>query len=152
MKTITIEVDNWGHKELKDYLLTVKGIKKVTVDDENLVKVDIEYDSNLITDKMIRMELDLFFDKQKEPSLVSFNKHEEAPNKYTIAIKYLCCEYCLKGMIEDLYDIDGIISASSDFTFLNVEKQKFKNVLINITYNDIITLDRIKEIEKDFNN
>ena len=31
MKKLTIVLDNVGHKELKDYLLTLKGIKEVEV-------------------------------------------------------------------------------------------------------------------------
>ena len=151
MKDITIELDDWGHRELEEYLLTVPGINSVKTNDATNIKIDINYDSQKINSKMIRMELDLFFDRAKEPSLISFDKHEPANNSYKIKIKYLCCEYCLKGMIEDLYDTNGIISCKSNFDFVKPEKQRFKNVLLNITYNDIIDIDKIKELEKGFN-
>lgn len=151
MKKITIELDTWGHKELNDYLLTVKGINSVTTKDEKNISVMINYDPTIINEKMIRLELDLFFNTSKEPSMISFDKHEKADNKYQIIIKYLCCEYCLKGMIEDLYEKDGIVSAKSDFDFIHVDKRNYENVTIDITYNNKIDLKQIKELEIEFN-
>ena len=62
--------------------------------------------------------------------------------KYTIVIKDLCCEYCLKSMIEELLMIDGINSAYTDFDYV------IKNdVNIFITYDeDVVSTDIINNI------
>lgn len=69
-------------------------------------------------------------------------------SKKKIVIKDLCCEYCLKGMMEDLLEIEGIISAYTDFDYTN----KY-NINIFITYDKIlITNKKLEEIERKFNN
>jgi copper chaperone CopZ len=147
MKKVTIELDTWGHKELKEYLLTVNGISEVDIDDENNIKVSITYDSKITSLKIIRMELDLFFNKSSEPTMLAFDKHREYNKDYTLIIKDVCCEYCFKGMIEELYEIDGIGSATSNYDF-----NQYKDIPIFITYNEnIISLDNIKKIENRFN-
>lgn len=69
-------------------------------------------------------------------------------SKKKIVIKDLCCEYCLKGMMEDLLEIEEIISAYTDFDYTN----KY-NINIFITYDKIlITNKKLEEIERKFNN
>ena len=43
MKELTIVLDSWGHKELKDYLMSLKGISKVIVEDERYLKIYVKY-------------------------------------------------------------------------------------------------------------
>lgn len=87
------------------------------------------------------MEILLYLDIVKIPSIISFDKHSKSNiKKDIIVIKDLCCEYCLKGMIDDLLDINGIESAYSDFDYIN----KY-NVNIFITYNYKL-LDKEKNI------
>ena len=58
------------------------------------------------------------------------------------------CEYCSKDMIEDLLEIDGIISAYTNFDYINK-----CNVNIFVTYDkELMTNEKIEEIEKKFNN
>ena len=60
MSEITIIIDNWGHEELKEYLMSLKGILDVEIKNvEHEIKSDeqldiyLKYDSSLITPKMI---------------------------------------------------------------------------------------------------
>ena len=62
MKELTIVLDSWGHKELKDYLMSLKGISKVIVEDERYLKIYVKYNPTFITLKMIKMEILLFLD------------------------------------------------------------------------------------------
>lgn len=95
------------------------------------------------------MEVLLYVNLLKIPSIIAFDKHDVSNlNKYTIVIKDLCCEYCLKGMIEDLFEIDGIISAYTDFDY----NQNKYNVNIFICYNDkMINKDKVDKIAHKLN-
>ena len=108
----------------------------------------IEYDPNLITIKLILMEINLFINTNSS-SLFGFDKHSN--NKlldYEIVINDLCCEFCLKGNIEDLILIDGIENAKTDYDY---NKSK-RNVKIFIKYDDnLVNMEKIKKLEKEFN-
>ena len=147
MKKLTLKYDEFNiDSDINNYLLTIKGIKKVEYD-ENKNEIFIEYDSNIITIKLILMEISLYINTNSS-SLLEFDKHSN--NKlldYEITINNLCCEYCLKGNIEDLILIDGIESAKTDYDYNNKE-----NVKIFIKYdNSLISIEKIKELEKEFN-
>lgn len=76
------------------------------------------------------------------------NVEKKETFRYKIIINNLCCEYCLKGMIEELLNYDGIVSASSNFEYN--DKQ---NIEIYITYDkNLITIEKIKKIEYKYNN
>lgn len=148
MKELTLKYDSYDlYSDIENYLLTLKGIKKVNFNEDNN-EVFIEYDSNTITIKLILMEIDLFMNTNS-PSLFGFDKHSN--NKlldYEIVINNLCCEFCLKGNIEDLILIDGIESARTDYDYT---KNK-RNVKIFIKYdNNLVNIEKIKELEEEFN-
>ena len=144
--TIKIEDSIYLNNDLEKYLNSLDGVisSKVDIDNDSIY---IEYDSSIISLKVLKTELIMYLDIKKVPSILAFDKHTENNIKDTIVIKDLCCEYCLKGMIEELLEIDGIESAYTDFDYHN----KF-NVNIFITYNDkIINKEKIKEISDKFN-
>lgn len=94
MKELYISLDTWGHKELKDYLISLEGIFEVNIEDTNKLDVYLKYNSNLITPKIIKMEILLFLNIVKTPSLLSFNKYPKFKTlNYTIIRDDLCCEY-----------------------------------------------------------
>ena len=139
--TIKIEYSIYLNNDLENYLNSIEGIISSKVDNEN-DSVYIEYDPYIIPLKVLKTELVMYLDIVKVPSILSFDKHTENNKKETIVIKDLCCEYCLKGMIEELLETDGIESAYTDFDYHN----KY-NVNIFITYNDkVINIDKIKEL------
>lgn len=155
MKELYISLDTWGHKELKDYLMSLEGIFEVNIEDTNKVDVYLKYNSNLITPKIIKMEILLFLNIVKTPSLLSFNKYPKFKTlNYTIVRDDLCCEYCFKGAIDDLFEIEGIEQVESnfneDYLFQNYEDRE--KIKINIKYNpNLIDSDTMKQIELDLN-
>ncbi len=72
MSKLTIIIDNWGHKELKEYLMSLKGILDVEIKNDEQLDIYLKYDSSLITPKIIKMEITLFLDIAKIPSILSF--------------------------------------------------------------------------------
>ncbi len=147
MQKITLIINEPLYKELKEYLLTVTGIKEAELDLSN-DQIDILYDENQTSIKLIKMEIELFLNLNKMPYILSFNKHDDSTLvNNTIVIDNLCCEYCLMGMIEELLETKGIISAESDYDYHTKE-----NIKININYNpELIIEDEIEKLEKDFN-
>ena len=94
------------------------------------------------------MEVELFLDVVKFPSLIGFDKHSK--NKlldYEMVINDLCCEYCLKINIDILFETEGIESVGTDFDYINN-----KDVKIFIKYdNNKIDIESIKKLENEFN-
>ena len=157
MSEITIIIDNWGHEELKEYLMSLKGILDVEIKNvEHEIKSDeqldiyLKYDSSLITPKIIKMEITLFLNITKIPSILSFDKYPKfKTSNYTIIRNDLCCEYCYKGAIEDLFEIEGIeiVKGNFDEDYLRREK-----IIINIKYDpNLINTEEIKQIELKLN-
>ena len=150
MKELTIVFDNLGHKELEEYLLTVKGIKEVSVKNDHMLEIDVKYDSKEITPKVIETEIELFLDIAKNACMHSFDKHEKNTKTYHATKDTVCCEYCFMGFIEELFDMDGISKASSNFTdFYFNENGKLD---INIEYNpDVLSEDEVIKIIDNLN-
>lgn len=155
MKELYISLDTWGHKELKDYLISLEGIFEVNIEDTNKLDVYLKYNSNLITPKIIKMEILLFLNIVKTPSLLSFNKYPKFKTlNYTIIRDDLCCEYCFKGAIDDLFEIEGIEQVESNFNedYLFQTNEDRKKIKINIKYNpNLIDSDTMKQIELNLN-
>lgn len=150
MQKLTLKLDcsvfYW--KDLVEYLTNLKGINLVKIDNDNS-DIYVEYDSNVISLKVLKYEILYCLNLLKTPSIIGFDKHSRCMIfKEEIVIKDLCCEYCLKGMIEDLLEIKGITSAYTDFDYINK-----KDVNIYITYDtNLLSLQQIKKIEMLLNN
>ncbi len=131
---------------LDDYLLSLNGIENVKIDN-NDSSVYVEYDSFIMPLKILEKEILLYLDLIKTPSILAFDKYMKNCKKYTIVIKDLCCEYCLKSMIEELLMMNGINSAYTDFDFVNKN-----DVNIFITYDgEVVSIDMINNISDRFN-
>ena len=135
-------------EDLNKYLTSLKGVNLVRIDRNNF-DIYIEYDSNVISLKILKYEILYCLNLLRIPSIIGFDKHSTCMiSKKKIVIKDLCCEYCLKGMMEDLLEIEGITSAYTDFDYTNK-----KGVNIYITYDEnLITNNSLEEIERKFNN
>lgn len=154
MSELTIIIDHWGHKELKEYLMSLKGILDVIIKNEEQLQIYIKYNPNLITLKIIKMEILLFLDILKTPSILSFDKHSTIKtSEYKIIRDDICCEYCLKSIIENLFEIEGIEKAESNFNEKEYYQKNYdERVIINIKYNsDLISGDDMKQIELKLN-
>ena len=56
MKLLLI-IDKPYHNELKDYLISLKGINDVKINNDNYLEVNINYDDKIIDDKIILKEI-----------------------------------------------------------------------------------------------
>ena len=96
------------------------------------------------------MEITLFLNIVKIPSLLSFDKYPKFETcNYTIIRDDLCCEYCYKGAIEDLFEIEGIETVKGNFNEDYLFKEK---IIINIKYDpNLINTEEMKQIELKLN-
>ena len=144
---LTIDYYEYDYTELKDYMLSLNGIKAISFVSNKLLEINILYDSSLITSSIIKYEIYAFMNILNTPVLYSFNKHGNNTNKYEIIRDSICCEYCYAGAIEELFDVDGIEEVISNFYYNSNKKEKYK---IIVYYNPKkININKMKEIEKD---
>ena len=110
-------LDDLVNEELKEYLLMQDGIDDVVFDSENfLTKLNIEYNKKT-TPEIIMKYIELF-QKNKYSILFEFDKGTIGDFKllkYTI--DDMCCEYCYKGLVMDLFENEKIKSVKSNFDF-----------------------------------
>ena len=146
--TLKIEYSDFLDKELNEYLSSLNGVLFSKVDMEKN-EIYVEYDSSIISLNILIMEILLYLDLKETPSIIFFDKHyEKGIKEDIIIIEDLCCEYCLKGMIDDLFGIDAIKSAYTDFNYIDKN-----NVNIYITYDDkALKLDELNKLKNNFNN
>ena len=60
MKKLTLELEAWDHKELKDYLLALPGVQKVNIQNLENLLITITYNDKLINANRIKLEI-MFF-------------------------------------------------------------------------------------------
>ncbi len=72
MSELTIIIDNWGHKELKEYLISLKGILDVEIKNDEHLDIYLKYDSSLITPKIIKNGNYVVFKYYKNPFYTIF--------------------------------------------------------------------------------
>lgn len=146
--TLKIEYSDFLDKELNEYLSSLNGVLFSKVDMEKN-EIYVEYDSTIISIKVLKMEIILYLNLNNTPSIISFDKHyEKCIKEDVIIIEDLCCEYCLKGMIEDLLGYDAIKSAYTDFNYIDKN-----NVNIYITYDDkALKSDELNKLKNKLNN
>ena len=77
MSELNIIIDNFGHKELKEYLMSLNGIFDVKITNDEYLDIYLKYDSSLITLNIIKMEIFNFLDIMKNPSMIAFNKYSK---------------------------------------------------------------------------
>ena len=136
---ITLRMNDlcFDNKELQKYLLSLKGIKKLNVNDK---EITIWYAKD-INPQMILQKIKLFTDTLDISSLYYFHKHSEENNsKYERYLNDLCCEYCLYSFIESLLPINGI-----NEVYVNDEDM----LKIGINYDkNIMTEDELEQLIK----
>lgn len=152
MSRLTLIIENWGHKELESYLKSLNGINDVKIKNEDKLEIYIEYDSNIINWKIIKMEIFFFLNILKMPSLISFDKYSDVDlYEYKIIRNDICCEYCFRAAIDDLFEIEGIEKVESNFDEEGYYKQDCDsrdNVIINVFFNpNILSIEDIKQID-----
>lgn len=95
MAELTIILDYWKNKELKEYLMSLNGIINVILKNkQEHLEIYVKYDTELITPKIIKFEILLFLDILKIPSILAFDKHSIIETSdYKVIRNDICCEY-----------------------------------------------------------
>lgn len=112
-----IKLDGIVSPELKEFLLSQEGITDVEIDYDNyFVKLNIKLNEK--TTPNIVMKYIELFEKSKYSNLVEFNKDF---NNKCKTLKYIindmCCEFCYKDLIMELFKNDKIKSVKSNYDF-----------------------------------
>lgn len=141
-------LDDIVNEELKEYLLMQDGIDGVEIDNENILTIlNIEYNKRT-TPEIIMKYIELF-QNNKYSILFEFDKGtigDFKVLKYTI--DDMCCEYCYKGLVMDLFENDRIKSVKSSFDF----KMPAFNIEFIIEYDEKYEeVDLIKYIKEKYN-
>ena len=126
------------------YMKSVDGIIDVKVDLDN-EEVYVKYNSDIIGINVLKREVLLFLDLLQVPSIDGYDKYfNKELCKYILVIKDLCCEYCLRCMIDELMNNIGIGMVNHNFDGVNK-----KDVEINIYYDsNLIDKEELLNIEK----
>lgn len=158
MEKLTLTLDceyNVKDGELDTYLEELNGIDKVTVgyNEEIFAPIfTITYDRGIITPQIIYLEILAYLNIHKYPILISFDKHSKNEIvKYEIKSK-ICCDFCLKNIIEDLFEIDGIVKADSNYEkYINGERDEGNDVVAIYYDQKVINKDLMEKIIKELN-
>ena len=135
-----IILDSIISKDLKDHLLSQKGITNVDINiDGYFIEFNIKY-TEPMTPFIILKEIDLY-EKYEVPNLFEFDK--ETPGDFKTlkyVVKDMCCEYCYKGLVTDLFNNKNIKSVKSNFEY---DKPAF-NIEFIVEYNNLSEEEVIK--------
>ena len=125
-------LDDHINDELKEYLLTQDGIENINFNKKDfLTELDIEYNDKT-TPNLIMKYIELF-QKKKYPILFEFDKCTISNFKILkYIINDMCCEYCYKNLVMDLYENENIKAVKSNFEY---NKPAF-NIEFTIEYDE----------------
>lgn len=112
-----ILLDDFINEELKNYLMTQEGIENVDlIDKDSVSEINIKF-NHKTTPAIIKNYIYLF-QKNETPIMLEFDKGiKEKCNILKYVVDDMCCEYCYKGLIQDLFDNEFVISVKSNFDF-----------------------------------
>ena len=148
MKELTLVFNSSSHEELEEYLLTLKGIKEVSINHDQMVEINIKYDSKETSPKVIQTEIELFLDITKYSCLFSFDKHEKDTKTYHGSKHDVCCEYCYMSFIDDLFNVDGVSKVSSNYADFYKEHKVNLDIVIEYDPNKVTEKALEEYIEK----
>jgi len=138
-------LDDLVNEELKEYLLTQDGIDGVTIKNEKILTI-LNIDYNKKTTPEIIMKYIELFQKNKYSILFGFDKETIGDfNVLRYTIDDMCCEFCYKGLVMDLFENKRIKSVKSNFDFY---KPAFDIEFI-IEYNKEYKVEELIEYIKD---
>ena len=110
-------LDDLISKKLKDYLLLQDGINNIEISNNNFLTIlNIEHNEK-ITPEIVLKLIELV-QENKYPILYEFDKGTKGnfkTLKYTI--DDMCCEYCYRGLIMDLFENEKVKSIKSNFNY-----------------------------------
>lgn len=122
-----IELIQYG---IEEYLSKQEGIISLRIENiKDKKRFYIEYDSKLTNSQIIYKYITIF-NKNKELFLEGFDKGIiTGVSTCNYVVEDMCCEYCYRGFVGDLFKNDNINSVFSEF-----EEPNAFNVEFNIGY------------------
>ena len=133
-------LDDIMFSELKEYLLDQDGIEDVTITNNEL---EIKYNDKT-SPKIIMKHINLF-QKYDFSNILSFNKNQYFEVKILkYLIKDMCCEYCYKGLVGDLFNNEHVNAVSS-----NYDKSSAFDIEFTIEYDSNYQEDELIEYIKE---
>ena len=148
MAKLTLTIDTIMYHGLEQYIESLEGVSKVLITNKTYLIITITYDDSKIDINTLKLEILLYLNLSKTPSIIGFNKYKKGNyQEYKTFINDFCCEYCLKNMLEILLSNPNISAVTTDY---NADTCNTKKLKMTITYN----LDNTdsKEILKLINN
>lgn len=124
-----IILDDNVNNEIQEYLLTQEGILEVKIKEIDLF-YEIEIKHNEKTTPLIIMKYIDLFQNNNQFTIMSFNKKMTNTKKLKYLVEDICCEYCYKGLVRDLFYRKEINSVKSNFDL----KEPAYNVELEIEY------------------
>ena len=142
-----IVLDDWVNEEIKEYLLIQEGITDVSISFKKFLTIlNIEY-NNKVTPEIIIKYIELLQEKNY-PILFEFDKGNiNNYKKMKYLIHDMCCEYCYKGLVKDLFENKKIKSVKSNFDFY----KPAYDIELTIEYSDDYSENEVIEYIKDEN-
>lgn len=136
MTKLTLIIDTIMYYGLEQYIESLEGVSKVLITNKTYLIITITYDDSKIDINILKLEILLYLELTKIPSIIGFDKHGKTTQEYHTSINDFCCEYCLKIMVESLLDNPKINSVVTDYC-----DDIYTNPKLNmtITYNHNIT-------------
>ena len=160
MKKLTLVLDEYDvandyqDNDFKDYLLSIDGIEEVNInfnDEEHVINIDITYDEEVINYQVIYMEIESYLNVFNLPVLIKFDKHPTNKTNVYKLESSMCCEYCFKIAMEDLFEIDGIEKIDNNYLeqYYGKFSERGKDTFIIYYDSKVLTEERLKEIIKE---
>ena len=142
MESMYLVLDDIVSDELGDYLLSQEGIKKVEISKEKIGnKIYVEYDTSI--SPIIIMNYIALFEEYECSELLEFDKGLQCKiKKIKYTIESICCEYCYKSFVMELFKNKYIHAFKSNFDF-----DRFTSIIIEVEYTNY-SEDEIVEIIK----
>ena len=134
--------------ELKEFLLTQEGITSVEFQDKDYLTI-LNIEHNEKTTPAIIMKYIEIFQDNKYSILFEFDKGTAGNfKKLKYTIDDMCCEYCYRGLVMDLFENENIKSVKSNFDY---DKPAF-NIEFTIEFDDKYKKEELIEyIRKSYN-
>lgn len=138
-------IDDFVSPEIKEYLECQTGIITVELENKSDVTIiDIKYNENT-TSEIIMKHIELF-QKNNFPTLCGFDKDTSAKLKtLTYKIDSICCEYCYKDLVREMFKNSNIKSVKSNFDLHNSNKSFELFIEYNMNYNEKELIEFIKD-------
>ena len=138
-------IDDFVSPEIKEYLEGQTGIITVGLEDQSDVTIiDVKYNDRT-TSEIILKHIELF-QNNNFSTLCGFDKDSNDKLKtLTYKIESICCEYCYKGLIREMFKNPNIKSVKSNFDFRNSNKSFELYIEYNADYSEDELINFIKE-------